>query len=171
MFIYGDGGIDEKMTIYPKYVGILGIVFSILGIIFTVWGFITAPKGGIFFMIGLLWCIGGYIEVKRHFAKYSFCKDGIWVKYPLTAEKLIYWKDFHQVCICYMQFTNGKFVVIAFVRDWVKRITGTFVEGYHPANVQGVILFDYSKELYKKINVYCPIEIDNLTEIDFNKNT
>jgi len=170
MFIYADGTIEKTSKLYPKWVGVLSIILGILGIVLVVLGFFTAPEGAIFFILGFVFCVFCYIEIQRTFSKYEFCKEGIWRKYPLAKEELVYWKDFQQVCVCYMQFTNGKRVVIAFVRDWTKRISGTFVEANHPFNIRSIMILDYSRELYEKVKVYYPNEIENLTDFDFNKN-
>lgn len=48
----------------------------------------------------------GWGFIARGLAQYRFTNEGLFTKYPLSKKKLVPWKEFQQVCVCYAAYTT-----------------------------------------------------------------
>lgn len=106
------------------------------------------------------------ILTKMYLVKYKITEEGLWIKYPLESSKLLYWKDFQQICICYSSRNSvGVYVLICFVKHGEKK---SFSNGRWKVDslfhYRSVITMDYTFALYKSIKKMCPYDIVDLRE-------
>ena len=162
MFINLKGDIIKDKMLYTRRFPVWEIVGFLYGVVVMIIGFVTAPEGGILFLAGTIMCIFGYISYMKACATYKLCKDGIWVKYPLESEQLIYWEDFHQVFICNQNCRRGQYVLCAFIRIGEEFNPQRGADRQSILKMRRTIIVDYTDELYEDIKKYSPYEIKDI---------
>lgn len=111
--------------------------------------------------------LGRAFFLERH-SKYSFCEDGIWIKDPVRKPKLVLWKEFQQICICYASYTTkgerAAHVVICCVKRGEKKDFYGRWKADSVFHFRKVITLGYTDELYNIIKIKCPYEIVDLRQ-------
>lgn len=110
----------------------------------------------------------GWQFIMAGMTKYRFTKEGIYAKYPLKPEQLLYWDSFQQVCVCYAAYTTrgrqkANTVICCVKHGERKNFYGRWKTD-NPFRYSSVICIDYSPALLNGIKDMCPYEVIDLRE-------
>lgn len=107
----------------------------------------------------------GWVIIASTCARYQFTELGLYAKYPLQEQRIIPWKSFQQICICYDGYTtrgpSKACTAICFVQKGEKKNmygrwkTNTF-------NYRGVISIALNPDLLLELQLTCDAPITDL---------
>ena len=163
-------GTKEKALLFALLSIFLGIALAAAALIIWVW--LSSGKSIaallVTFFIPVLWigvCLGYAYYIAAYMGmRFTVDREGVGVRYPFFARRLIRWEDMQQVCICNeiavsRQIRMGR-PVICFVRKGEKE--GVFSGRWKMRSIFhlfGVVTIDYTQDFLDLVKKNCPFEV------------
>ena len=155
----------EWMLIAAGILGpLLGIALLLLGIvqIFVLPGAAIWPIA-----MGLVCCADGIMGLQTSMAEFTFCNDGVQVKYPLEKLRFYPWESFQQACVCYYSRATEMrgYPLICLVRNGEKTDRFGRWKNGSVFHYRKILCLDYSEEQLQEIQRFCPFDIPDLRDM------